>query len=657
MNIGYLFKLGRSQTVMRSTLRLSEMQAWLRPATSTIPLTSKRNIHVDLKQKDTPASGSPTENKLKEINFPPFLKWLYGGDFNKSVLAYAEVISFDRYYVLQDQINQIQRFMQDNKESIDSIEERGVVPEELLIKIKSLELTGLLIPREYGGAGLLKSEACRLYQELGQSFTLAELFRINELMCTRAIVLHGSNEQKDKYLENISTGDLWTATCMTEKNAGSDPLGIETEAKLDESGTTYHIKGTKTWVANALRANLFLVFSQCWGKNYLGKSEKNLTAFLVDRNTAGLEISQPYNMSALNGLQVCDVTLDCEIPASALLGEEGEAQKIYQSINHDIKFFMAGAVITRLKKLVDATIKHSLGRRQYGSKLSEFELIKLQIGKCSSYIYALEAMLYLTAGLADVGENPDTEMESAVVKEFAIVASDYVTKHCMRILGAQVNVADSEWGLYVAENQVLQSWQGSSNVSKCFIGISGVLNLIEYKGVDMKKYVNPGFYPFLIIKHNIDVMREVRGYFPKRYKLDEKVHPRLGNIAPQVDQACRRLNILAEIMLKTNGLNLQVNERNLEILADYTIEVYAMVSVLARTSRSYVVGHQHAQLEMDLAIPFLADSKARVDHMFNEFLEMSKYRGFADFFYLNSGEYILNEGKYCPVHPLTKNSF
>jgi hypothetical protein len=63
-------------------------------------------------------------------------------------------------------------------------------------------------------------------------------------------------------------------------------------------------------------------------------------------------------------------------------------------------------------------------------------------------------MLYLTAGLADVGEAPDTEMESAVVKEFAVIASDYVTKHCMRLLGAQVNVADSEWGAYIAENQV-----------------------------------------------------------------------------------------------------------------------------------------------------------------------------------------------------------
>jgi len=659
MNIGYILKLGRSQAALRSSIRLSEMQTLLRPAAATFhPLTnSKRRIHVELKQKETPAVGSPTENKLKEINFPPFLKWLYGGDFNMSVLTYADVISYDRYYILQDQINSVKKFMSENKESIDSIEKRGVVPEELLIKIKSLELAGLLVPKEYGGAGLLKSEAARLYQELGESFTLAELFRMNELMCTRAIVLYGSDEQKDKYLEKISAGDMWTATCITEKNAGSDPLSIEAEVTLDESGSTYHLKGNKTWVANALRADLFLVFGQLWGRNFLGNDEQNLAAFLVDRNTPGVEISQPYSLTALNGLQVCDVSFNCEIPVNALLGDEEDGQKIYQSINHDIKFYLAGPVITRLKNLVDATVKHCLGRRQYGAKLAEFELIRLQIAKCSSYIYALESMLYLTAGLADVGEAPDTEMESAVVKEFAVIASDYVTKHCMRLLGAQVNVADSEWGAYIAENQVLHSWQGSSNVSKCFIGISGILNLVEYKGIDMKKYINAGHHPIAQLKHNFKIMREVHGWFPKRYKLENKVHPRLLNIAGQVDEAAHRLNIIAEMMLKHHGLNLQVHERNLEVLANFTIEVYAMVSVLARVSRSYVVGHQHAQCEMDLAIPFLAESKFRTEHEFKEFLHMSNYEGFPDFFYLNAGEYIVNAGKYCLVNPLTKNSF
>ena len=113
-----------------------------------------------------------------------------------------------------------------------------------------------------------------------------------------------------------------------------------------------------------------------------------------------------------------------------------------------------------------------------------------------------------------------------------------------------------------------------------------------------------------------------------------------------MDEAAHRLNIIAEMMLKHHGLNLQVHERNLEVLANFTIEVYAMVSVLARVSRSYVVGHQHAQCEMDLAIPFLAESKFRTEHEFKEFLHMSNYEGFPDFFYLNAGEYIVNAGKH-----------
>jgi acyl-CoA dehydrogenase family protein 9 len=655
MNIGRFIRLGQSQHVRSALTWRSEARSWLRPAASIS--TPKRSIFVELDQKDTPVIGSPTENRLKDINFPPFLKSLYCGEFNRSVLSYADVISYDRYYVLQEQIEQIRKIMAENKETIDSIEERGVVPDQLLKKLQSLELTGLLIPRKYGGAELLKSEAVRLYQELGQSFTLAELFRINELMCTRGIVLYGTEDQKVKYLEKISAGDLWTATCITEKNAGSDPLSIETLGTLDETGTKYHLKGTKTWVANAIRANLFLVFAQVKCHDYLGNIETNLTAFLVDRDTPGVEISKPYHLSALNGLQVCDVSLDCQLPTSAVLGDPGEAQKIYQSINHDIKFFMAGAVVARLRKLMDATVKHCLSRRQYGNKLAGFELINIQIARASSYIFALESMIYLTAGLADVGESPDTEMESAVVKEFAVIASDIVTKLCLSLVGAQANLVGSEYNKYIAENQVLQAWQGTSNVSKCFIGITGILGIVELKGEEMSKYLQPKLNPFLLMAHTHRVWRENNKIFPKRYKIDGNVHPRLGNVAMKVDEAAIRLSVIAEMMLKHHGLNVQVHERNLELLANFTIEVYAMVSVLARTSRSYCVGHPHANLEIDLAIPFIADSKRRIDSMFEDFLRMSEHKEFSDCFYMNAGEYMFKQGEYCPVNPLTKNTF
>jgi acyl-CoA dehydrogenase family protein 9 len=111
--------------------------------------------------------------------------------------------------------------------------------------------------------------------------------------------------------------------------------------------------------------------------------------------------------------------------------------------------------------------------RTYHVSVAEFELIKFNLAKCAGRIYALESMLYLTAGLQDVGIKPDVEVESACVKQFAVETSDFVTRRCLDMLGAQTNLRDSPFQQFLAENQVLQSWQGSNNILKCFIAISG----------------------------------------------------------------------------------------------------------------------------------------------------------------------------------------
>ena len=292
------------------------------PSSRSFSSSCLRFVVTELTHKTTPTIGSPTDNRLRDINFPPFVKDLFAGEFNRSVLSYAEVLNYERYFVLQEQTRQLNKFLGENKDKLACINERGVVPDEILAKMKSLDLHGLLVPAKYGGAELMQTEVARLYQELGADLSLSELFSVNELMCTKAIVRFGTEEQKLRYLGPISSGDLWTAYCLAEKGAGSDPNGVEAKVVWDDETEMYRLSGTKTWVANAIRANLFLVFANLKTKNYLGEDDQLLSAFLVDKNTPGVELSSPYNLAAFNGLQVCDVKFDCLIPKSALLGED-----------------------------------------------------------------------------------------------------------------------------------------------------------------------------------------------------------------------------------------------------------------------------------------------------------------------------------------------
>lgn len=638
---------------MNHLLRRSVQLPLLGRGLTTSPM---RSIVTALRSQDTPTLGDPTDVKLTRIHFPPFVKDLFAGDFNPSILSYAEVLSYERYFELQEQTARLDEFLSRHQQAVSSSNQRGQVPEELLVKLRDLDIFGLTVPRQYGGLDLLSTEILRLYEVLGVDLSLSELININEFFGTKAIVDHGTDEQKDKYLPGLAAGEIWSAFCLAEATCGSDPNAVESTVIWRPDEGCYYLKGTKTWVANALRAKVFVVFAHLPGANYLGETEHQLTAFLVDRDHGGIQISQPYELAGYNGLQVCDVTFETRVPATGLLGAEGEGLAVLQTLLHQNKFFMAAAVLRRLKTLLNMTVEHVLARKQYGQKLAEFELIKYNLAKCAGRIYALESMLYLTAGLADVGIKPDVEVESAIVKQFAAESSDFVTRLCLDMLGAKTNVAGSPYQQFVAENHVLQSWQGSANILKCFIAISGIIHLTEKKGEELMKCRNPGLHPLKFLKYEWYSMRHRNDNYPCKHKLENYVHPRLCVTAKSVEWAVQKLAYATQQLLLGEGANIQVSESHLERLSDAAIEVYAMVATLSRASRSYVVGHLHAEHEVSLAIPFIYESRLRAKQKLWECMFSLKDQGNRDVFLRKCGSYLVEKGGYCAVSPITKNS-
>ena len=265
-------------------------------------------------------------------------------------------------------------------------------------------------------------------------------------------------------------------------------------------------------------------------------------------------------------------------------------------------------------------------------------------------------MLYITSGLADIGKEPDIEMESTIVKQFAVNTFDYVTRHCLAILGAETNLKESKYQEFLAENQVLQSWQGSNNILKCFIGLSGILHLINNKGEYLKECNSPGLHPIKSFKYKLRASRHKIDYTPKTFLLENYVHPRLSKVAPLVEWAAHKLAFCAETALQDDWLNIQLRETKLERISDIAMETYAMVCVLSRASRAYVVGHAHAQHEVTLAIPFIFESRLRVEEIVKQMTYQTKMHGDRDLFYEDAGAYVLEHGGYCAVHPLVKNS-
>ena len=292
-----------------------------------------------------------------------------------------------------------------------------------------------------------------------------------------------------------------------------------------------------------------------------------------------------------------------------MLGCAGSGLSLLQSVLHQHKYMQAAGLITTLTTLLDDTIHHTKNRKQFKLPLSDFPLVRQKLGKMAGRLYCLESMVYFTAGLADASKDPDVDVESVIVKQYAAETSDYIVSGCLELLGAQVNLKTSKYQKYLRENQVLQGWQGSSNINKCFIGISGLMHLVNHEPelALIRQPANGNFLKSIRHKYN------TWGYKVDRVSMSLDlagcVRPGLQDSARSLEWCVHKVHFAAQDLLVKHGANIQVEEHYLERLSDLVTEVYAVTCALSRASRSLSLGLENSMFERNIVLPVVHDSK------------------------------------------------
>eukprot|EP00090_Calanus_glacialis_P041415 TRINITY_DN7307_c0_g1_i4.p1 TRINITY_DN7307_c0_g1~~TRINITY_DN7307_c0_g1_i4.p1 ORF type:complete len:598 (+),score=219.67 TRINITY_DN7307_c0_g1_i4:49-1842(+) len=594
---------------IRSCLQVSRVpQHWMVQARRLLQTTPCVSVHEVVQAKDTPTSGVATTTRVRKLDFGPFVKDLFIGKFNKSMLSYAEVLNYDRHRDLEEKVRQISSYLDSRAESLAQVDVKGELPPEVMHWCKTEGMFGLSVPRELGGKDYLATEVARIFEEMGRNISLSEFLNVNEFLGYRAILDYGTQGQKEKYLPPLCAGDWLSCFCMNEEGAGSDPHGIQATATYDVDSDTYLLEGKKTWVANAASAQVFTVFAKTTVKNYMSEEEDSLSAFLVDLSDGGVTVGQPYPVAGYSGLQFSDVVFNCRVPATNVLGDAGQGLQVLQSVQHQNKFMMTAGVVTSLKALLNQTVEHCNTRKQYGMHLSKFSLVKTQLARMAGKLYCLESMLYMTAGLVDISECPDVEMESVIVKLYAAETSDYIVKTCLSLLGSQTMLETSQYQKYLTQNQFLQGWLGSPNILKVFLGISGVLNLV-HTNPSLRNNLTSPLHIISATRWARHTRQHKKDQAPLTHKLSECVHPRMVSTADRVEWAVEKIPFLASSLIIRNGEHFQIPETDLVKLADLVIETYAMTCALSRSNRSYIVGNLHAEHEINLVIPYISEAR------------------------------------------------
>jgi len=589
---------------------------------------------------------------LRHQNIPPFTKDLFLGKFNKSILSYAEILDDESYLNLESNVTKVGEYLESKGDLIGKIDSTSKIHPDIFSTLKRFGMFGLTIPTEHNGAGMLYSEVARYYEELGVDLSLCNAISSNELLGYRALLKSADESMREKYLTRLADGEVTAAWCLAEEGSGSDPAGLTTTASLQEE--SYILSGKKVLVTNAQTSQLLTVVAKTEGS-------EDPTCFLVDRaevEPESVKISDPLRLAGLRGLEVSSVEfINCKVPKCSVLGTVGGGLKIVQSLENQNKYLQTCALIKYLKNLLNETIVHCNGRMQFEKNLSEFSLVREQLARMAGKLYSLESVTYLTAGLADASQDPDIEVESVITRQFASEVSDYIVSGCLQLIGANVNLETSKYQKYLRDNLIIQGWQGSNNINKCFVALSCLMHLIRNKPelAEIRQPADGNFlksfnFQLTNVKHKLNRVALT-------HNLYHSVSPGLQTSARRLEWCVHKIPFVAEQLLVHRGANIQVEENYLARIHDLVTEVYVMTAVLSRASRSLTLGLDNFELEATIAVNLSFESKQRVKQLCVETVLCSREESNRDEFLEKTADYVTRRGQYVAVHPLTKNSF
>src|SRR5581483_1530053 len=301
---------------------------------------------------------------------------------------------------------------------IDSkkIDDEARLPREVLDGLKQLGMFGLAIGEPYGGLGLSVTGYARAMQEVaGIDGSVAVTLAAHQSIGCKGLVLFGTDEQKQKYLPRLATGELISAFCLTEPGSGSDAASIQTRA-IEQPDGSFVLNGSKIWITNGGIADFFTVFAQTQVDKG-GQKKDRITAFLVER-AFGVKSGPEEHKLGIKGSSTTSVYFeDVRVPKENVLGQVGGGFKVAMGVLNNGRLGLAAGAVGSARQVIRLAIAHATSRRQFGRTIAEFGMIKDKIARMMLECYAAESMVYLTTGLIDRGVE-DYSVESAVCKVY-----------------------------------------------------------------------------------------------------------------------------------------------------------------------------------------------------------------------------------------------
>ena len=358
---------------------------------------------------------------------------------------------------------------------IDRIDkqEDGLMP-SLVAKAGELGFCGADTPEAYGGLGLGKNVAARMLEFLSLNGSFSVTLGVSSGISQIPISLFGSESQKAQYLPRLSSGECIGAYALSEPNSGSDALSATTRA--DRKGNDYILNGTKMWISNAKWAGLFVVFAKVDGEKF--------SAFLLERDFPGVEISREEHKLGLKGSSTARVVLDnAVVPQQNLLHEEGKGHHVAFNALNMGRFKLAAMSLGPARDSIEHAIRYAKDRKQFGQSLSTFGLIQKKFAEMAARYFAVESMLYRTGAMIDAAfdSSPKTidgnikaaeefSVECSACKVMATEAEAFIIDESLQVFGGYGFTEEFPLARHYRDARVSRIYEGTNEINRVFLG-------------------------------------------------------------------------------------------------------------------------------------------------------------------------------------------
>src|SRR5437868_1214006 len=538
----------------------------------------------------------------------------------------------------EDFLRKLENYLREHVDP-DEIDRTGEIPPENFKGLAEIGAFGIKVPKKYGGLGLSQSNYGRAAVLLGSwDGNVAALVSAHQSIgVAQPLLLFGTEEQKQKYLPRVAAGEI-SAFALTETHAGSDPATLSLRAEPTTDGSEFILNGEKLWCTNGVKAGVLVVMARTPPKMINGKERKQITAFIVDVDSPGLEITYRCRFMGLRALYNGVVKFtNVRVARENMIAKEGQGLKVALTTLNTGRLTLPAACVGVSKRLLEISRKWAGERIQWGVPIGKHAAIAGKIAEMAGNVFAMEAMTFLSSALLD-RKAGDIRIETAMCKMWATETTWKIADDAMQVRGGRgYETAQSLAGRgeppiaverFLRDCRVNTIFEGSSEIMRLFIArealdphrkVGGaIFNTQLPKSERLKAVFSSGkFYA---------------GWYPRQWLLNGagKIDNLHATLQGHVDYAARTSKRLARGLFHAMarfGPKLDREQLLLSRFVGAATELFAISATCSFAHYKISSGEPAAEI-LSLANYFCRSAKMRIDHHFAGTVENTDKRAY-----------------------------